>query len=260
MTCSLVITTYNWHNALQLTLQSIAEQSIVPDEIIVADDGSTLETKDMIDNFKLTNSKLNIIHSWQEDKGFRAAKSRNRAIAISKSEYIILTDGDTILNKYFVEDHIKCAKKGYFIQGQRVLLNKHYTQLTLKNGYFNKKPLLNKNAIRSSILSKILSQITTNLKSIKTCNMSFFKKDCIDVNGFNEDFIGWGREDSEFVVRLYNIGIKRINLRFKAILFHLYHQENSRKMLEKNNEILKNSIRLSLKRCNNGIQKYKNQK
>lgn len=232
----------------------------MPNEIIIADDGSTKETKDMIDDFKLTNPKLNIIHSWQEDKGFRAAKSRNKAIMLSKSEYIILIDGDMILNEYFIEDHIKCAKKGHFIQGQRVLLDKYFTRSILKIKYFDKKllpkKLLNKNTIRSEILSKIFLRTTNSLKGIKSCNMSLFRQDCIAINGFNEDFIGWGREDSEFVARLYNYGIKRINLRFKAILFHLYHQENSRKMLTRNDEILKNSIGLSLIKCDNGIQKY----
>ncbi len=260
MTCSLIITTYNWPNALKLTLQSILYQTVMPNEIIIADDGSTKETKDILDNFKLSYPKLNIIHSWQEDKGFRAAKSRNKAIAISKSEYIILIDGDIILNEYFIEDHIKSAESGYFIQGQRVLLDRYLTQNMLKIEHLDKKflprILPNKNIIRSTILSKLFSRKTKSLKGIKSCNISFFRKDCIAVNGFNEDFIGWGREDSEFVVRLYNYGVKRINLRFKAIIYHLYHRENSRKMLEKNDEILKNSIKLSLNKCDNGIQKY----
>ena len=83
--------------------------------------------------------------------------------------------------------------------------------------------------------------------------MAFFRKDCININGFNNEFEGWGREDSEFVVRLLNSGIKRKNLRFSAIQYHLWHNENSRNMLQKNNNILDETINNSLVRCKNGI-------
>jgi predicted glycosyltransferase involved in capsule biosynthesis len=86
--------------------------------------------------------------------------------------------------------------------------------------------------------------------------MGFWKKDVVKVNGFNEDFTGWGREDSEFAARLLNAGIKRKNIRFNAIGYHLYHNENTRKNLNKNDEILQKTISEKMVRCNNGIDKY----
>jgi hypothetical protein len=86
--------------------------------------------------------------------------------------------------------------------------------------------------------------------------MGFFKQDCLDINGFNSDFIGWGREDSEFAVRLINNGISRKNLRFNSIQFHLWHDENTRVSLNKNDLILKSSIENNLIWCKNGIDKY----
>ena len=86
--------------------------------------------------------------------------------------------------------------------------------------------------------------------------MSFFRNDCISVNGFNEDFIGWGREDSEFAVRLINSGILRRNVRFSAIACHLGHCENTRHSLVDNDRILEQSIASKLTRCKNGIDKY----
>ena len=118
MQISLIITTYNRPDALLLVLMSVECQSLVPDEVIIADDGSDEQTKDLISEFN-SQSNLEIIHSFQEDLGFRAAEARNKAISISKSDYIILVDGDMVLHPEFVADHLKNAKFGFFIQGSR---------------------------------------------------------------------------------------------------------------------------------------------
>jgi predicted glycosyltransferase involved in capsule biosynthesis len=86
--------------------------------------------------------------------------------------------------------------------------------------------------------------------------MAFFKQDCIAINGFNNDFEGWGREDSEFIVRLLNSGINRKNLRFNAIQFHLWHNENTRASLKQNNIIFQTAIDENTERCDNGISQY----
>jgi len=260
MKCSLVITTYNWKEALELVILSALNQSVAPDEIIIADDGSRNDTKNLIQKY-IESSSTPILHSWQEDDGFRAAQSRNKAIAKASGDYIVLTDGDMILHRDFIKDHKKFAKKGYFIQGSRVLINKDNSSEVLKNAkinisFFDDGLKNKKNAIHSDILSTLFSNTTDKLKGIKTCNMSFYKSDCMDVNGFNEDFVGWGREDSEFVVRLFNNGLKRQNVRFNAIAFHIWHNENSRKSLKRNDEILEDAIKNSLVFCENGINKY----
>ena len=73
----------------------------------------------------------------------------------------------------------------------------------------------------------------------------------IPFNGY-----GWGREDSEFVVRLLNSGINRKNLRFNAIQFHLWHNENTRALLQQNDILLQNAIDNNAKWCDNGVDKY----
>jgi glycosyltransferase involved in cell wall biosynthesis len=260
MRVSLIVTTYNRPDALLLVLKSIERQSSLPSEIIIADDGSNNDTREVIYNFQ-SSSSLKIIHSWQKDDGFRAAKSRNKAIAKSSSEYIILIDGDTILHSEFVQDHINNAQVSFFIQGKRVLLTKKATnnlleRKNIKLSFLSKGIQNRQNAIYSALLSKLFSKKTILLRGIKTCNMSFFKKDCINVNGFNNNIEGWGREDSEYAARLLNSGIKRKNLRFNAIQFHLWHAENIRGSLRQNDEILNSSIHNNSKWCNNGIEKY----
>ena len=260
MLVSLIITTYNRHDALLLVLQSVERQSTLPLNVIIADDGSNNYTKQVIKNFQVS-SRLKIIHSWQKDKGFRASRSRNKAIALSNSDYIILIDGDMILHPEFVKDHIKNAKIGCFIQGSRVLLTKNATKNAFKRismnfSLFSYGIKNRKNVIHSNFLSNFFLKNKSSLIGIKTCNMSFFKEDCVNINGFNNDFEGWGREDSEFAVRLLNSGIIRHNLRFNAIQFHLWHIENTRLSLIQNDVILNSSINNNSKWCNNGIDKY----
>jgi len=260
MTCALVVTTYNWKEALELVLLSALNQSVSVDEIIIADDGSSEDTKLLIEKIS-KESEIPIIHSWQEDDGFRAAMSRNRAIAKSTCEYIVLIDGDMILHKDFIKEHKSFAKSGYFMQGSRVLLGEKLSKKMLDSkevevSFFEADLKNRKNTLHSDMLAGIFSNESESLKGIKTCNMSFFKSDCYGVNGFNEDFVGWGREDSEFVVRLYNNNIKRQNIRFNAIAYHIWHNENSRKSLEKNDEILENAIKNRVSFCDNGIDKY----
>ena len=260
MRLSLIITTYNWPESLELVLRSIECQTIMPGEVIIADDGSTSETKVLVSRFQ-QDSKLNIIYSWQEDKGFRAAKSRNKAIIKSNADYIVLIDGDTILHPKFIEDHVSNAKSGYFVQGSRVLLTQKMTSRVLDqqkiNFSFFSIGLLNRqNAFYSSYISSLMTRDKNFLGGIKSCNMAFFKEDCINVNGFNNDFEGWGREDSEFAVRLFNNGIRRKSLHFNAIQYHLSHQDNKNTLISRNDEILQNALYKRISWCNNGIDRY----
>jgi glycosyltransferase involved in cell wall biosynthesis len=262
MTCSLIITTYNWKEALELVLLSVFEQSTLPNEIIVADDGSKDDTRQLINILK-EKSPIPLIHSWQEDDGFRAATSRNKAIAKASGEYIIIIDGDIIIHKDFVKDHLSFAKKGYFVQGIRAKLSDKKAEEIFKTKQYKFKPfedgIKNKrNSFKSNILSSIFSKkrIFRKLDMLQTCNMAFFKDDCLKVNGFNEDFIGWGREDGEFGARLFHVGIERRDLRFNAIGYHIHHEGNSRDMLEKNHKIYLSTLNNKLKWCSNGIDKY----
>ncbi|MEZ9130610.1 glycosyltransferase family 2 protein [Vibrio breoganii] len=261
MKTSLIITTYNWKEALQVVLESVKNQTRLPDEVIIADDGSTADTSSMIKT-QQEQFPIPLIHSWQKDNGFRAAESRNKAIAKASGDYIIIIDGDIVLNEYFIEDHILSSKCNYFIQGGRVSLGKQFTTNFLslsKNPSFFSADIKNrKNTIRSNILSNLFSRKINSANSTRSCNMSFWKKDIIKINGFNEDFVGWGREDSEFVHRLLNSGIHRLYLKFSGIGYHLFHKENSRGSLKENDDILNTTINDNLRWCENGLDKHLN--
>jgi glycosyltransferase involved in cell wall biosynthesis len=256
---SLIVTTYNRPTALKKTLESILEQTVPPEEIIIADDGSTDTTRIFIKEFSKT-CFIPIHHIWQSDKGFRAARSRNKAIVKAQYEYLIFIDGDMILHKKFIENHLSEAKQGIFIQGSRVLLSPDQTEKILKSDTKNFNLLFSEsknklNSLYCNILSKLFWSLSSNSHNgIRSCNFSLYKQEIIKVNGFNEDFVGWGREDSELVERLFNTGIKRKNLKFKGIQYHLYHTVGVTKT--ENNQILEKSVSEKLNWCPNGINKY----
>ncbi len=260
MKISLVITTYNWKEALGLSLKSALAQSKKPIEIIVADDGSAGDTAQLIHKIA-GNASVPIIHSWQEDKGFRLAKSRNKAIARASGDYIILIDGDILLEEHFIHDHQRFARVGTFVQGTRVLISEKLSVGILEEqkllGAFCTRGVENKkNCIRSWILASLFSFRSKNVYGVRTCNFAFWRRDALAVNGFNEEFVGWGREDSEFTARLIHRGLVRRNLKFNALAYHLYHSMSDRGQLETNDRILQNTLDQKANWCEKGISQY----
>jgi glycosyltransferase involved in cell wall biosynthesis len=260
MTTSLIVTTYNRPDALAVVLKSALRQKRLPEEIIVADDGSDERTGAVI-RTAAAQSPIPILHAWQPDEGFRAAMARNRAIALASGDYIIMIDGDMVLHPSFILDHLRAAERKTFIQGGRVLLDPNATQKTLESGTPDFSPFSlgignRKNALHAPLLGTLLSRKTQTLRGIKTCNFALFREDILAVNGFDNRFVGWGREDSEFAVRLLNQGILRKNINFSAIAFHLYHEERDRISLPTNEKILQRSIKLNIIKCDDGINRF----
>jgi glycosyltransferase involved in cell wall biosynthesis len=260
MKCSLIICTYNWPEALSFVLESVTTQTELPDEIIVADDGSNESTSKVIELFSKSIS-IPVIHSWQKDLGCRIPHSRNNAIAKSNFEYIIVIDGDTVLHNSFIKDHKRFAKPGIYIQGSRVLLQSEFTKDLFKKNFFRKPSIFfqhakNKlNMFHFPYLTTLMGFLKSkNINRIRGCNFSLFKADILKVNGFNEEITTWGREDSEFVQRLFNSGVYKQHIKFSGIQYHLYHNERSHNST--NNKILDNTINKKLKWCNLGINRY----
>ena len=259
----LIISTYNWPDALNVCLLSVINQSIMPDEIIIADDGSTNETKVLIENFIKEHNLKNMFHIWHIDNGFRLAEIRNKAINFSTSEYIIQIDCDIILHPHFIKDHLNLAKPNYFTTGSRLLLNKKITNKILKSKKYNFNLLRWHgqnflNTIRIPFITNLIkNKYKTSGKNylyVKGCNMSFWKKDLEKVNGYNLDFIGWGKEDSEIALRLLNAGVQKQFIKFGGIQYHLFHPFASREKEEFNNNLLKEAKIKNDTYCINGLK------
>lgn len=259
---SLLISTYNWPQALSVCLESVLLQKVLPCEVIVADDGSSDSTLTVVKEYQ-QKFPVPLIHIWQKDEGFQLAKIRNRAIAMATSDYIVQIDGDLILHPYFIADHIKVARKNLFVSGSRVILG---AQLSAE--------LLSKNSTTVSLLELDVDNRLNSLRIpifrdymshrykkkdklyLRGCNMSFWRNDLLKVNGYNEEFRSWGLEDNEIAVRLINSGINKQSLKFGGIVYHLFHEEQTGEVANKNIELLKASINNNLTRCENGLDKY----
>ncbi len=258
---SVIIPTYNWPEALNLCLQSVLTQSILPDEIIIADDGSTQDTRDLIDNIS-KRSTIPIIHVWQKDDGFRLAQIRNKAIAKSSKDYIIQIDGDVILHKDFVKDHIRFARRGSFVSGSRVIIEKKLAEQLLslqefKISIYTKGTHSKLNGIHLPCLSSLQEKYRQNdILYVRGCNMAFWREDLLKVNGYNEEMTGWGREDNELASRLINLGIEKRIIKFAGIMFHLYHKIRPRTSVDKNDAILRQTIAMKTIWCKKGIDQY----
>ena len=269
LTTSLIITTYNRPDALKLVLDSVLLQIELPDEVIIADDGSRQETIDLVKEYQ-QKFPIPLIHSWQEDFGFRAARSRNLAISCASMDYIIMIDGDIILDKYFVTDHKKVAKRNILVQGGRSLLTSKKSsellicepkELLLKwySKGLDKRIEKRLQSIRIPFFRNLIFKFQKSHwhKGIRTANIACFRDDIIKINGFNNDFVGWGREDSEFAERFFNAGGKRANLKFGGLGYHLWHKEAERDALPENDLLLHKAIKEKLSWCNNGLDKIK---
>jgi glycosyltransferase involved in cell wall biosynthesis len=185
----------------------------------------------MIEQFK-KKFPVPILHVWHEDKGFRLAMSRNKSVAAAKGDYIIEIDGDLILHDKFIEDHLKFAKEGVFLKGGRVNLDERTTKILcesneLKDFTFLSRGLKRRiNSIHCMALSRYLAPVYKKDRVLGLgCNMSFWKKDFININGYDEFFEGWGGEDYDFASRLMNSGIQRLYLKFSGIVYHLWHED-----------------------------------
>lgn len=257
---TLIVTTFNWPAALDLTLKSVARQSLAPDEIIVADDGSGPETAQVVERWK---GRLGapVHHLWQPHEGFRLARSRNRAIAAASGDYLIIVDGDMVLHRHFVADHLSAARPGSFIQGVRLLTETETAQRMLAEGsldlhVFSRGIRRRRHAVRNLALSRLLFWKRTGQSAIRGCNQAYWKSDLLHVNGFNEAFVGWGREDNEIAARLYNVGIRRRNLKFQALAIHLHHPPRQPRGVNPNDAILRQAIERGETWCRQGLDRH----
>lgn len=259
---SLLVTTYNWKEALQRVLESIARQTRLPDEVVVADDGSRPDTADLLAAIA-RRYPVPLRHAWQDDRGFRAGRARNLAIAAASSEYLLLLDGDMVLERHFVADHARAARRGSFVQGSRVLTGPCFRDRMLADPGHLPTPLARgvsrrRNALRSLALSNLwlATKRNTAPRAIKTCNQGWWRDDLVRLNGFDERMEGWGREDVELAWRAHNAGISCRQLRFAGLAYHLHHQERHLDGASPNDRYLAETREQRLTRCGLGLDAH----
>lgn len=245
-TISVVMTTYNRPDALEAVVRACFMQNDKNFEIIIADDGSTANTRTLIERLA-SAAPMPLRHVWQPDNGFRAAMARNRGTLAATGEYIIFLDGDCIPQPDFIARHRALSQPGHLVSGSRILLSERLTRRVLDTGI---------DVIGASFLTRLGWRLRGDMnkllqlllrwpdlgrtskkfswRRIKSCNLGVWRGDLERVNGFDESFTGWGHEDSDLVVRLFHAGVLRKDGAFATEVFHLWHREAQRDLESSN--------------------------
>src|SRR4051812_5299767 len=231
---SVIVSTYNRRDALGACLRSLGGQTTKNFEIVVADDGSGPATREVVHTWK---AKLGIplTHVWQEDRGFRLAEIRNRAIAASTGNYLVFLDGDCIAPSGFLAAHRALAEPGFFVGGNRVLLSRTLTEEILANGLEPEAWRLASWALRrvrgdinrllplfSLSLGPLRKRLAGEWEGVRGGNFAFHRGDLERVDGFEASFTGWGLEDSDIVIRMLRARVRRKDGRFATGVLHLW--------------------------------------
>ena len=256
----LIINTYNQPEYLARVLNAVARQTSPPEEVLVANDGSEPETARAFTDWAAKQS-FRCEHLWQKHEGFRRAHILNRTIARARAEYLVFLDGDTVPHPQFIADHRQLAQRGWFVQGHRALIGESAAR-SFGLGDFGSD---RRRALLRGQISGVkhayrwpdpLRKARHDLRGIRGCNLGIWRDDLVRTNGYNEAFVGWGREDSELAVRLMNSGVRRLDVRGRALCYHLWHPPASRAGLPANDELLEQARRENATRCPQGLDQY----
>jgi len=275
MKISIIVPTFNRPKALKLCLLSLAEQSVLPHEVLIADDGSTSDTRDTVMEMqRLLENLFTIKHVWQEDAGFRKPKILNETVRQSTGTYLIFIDGDCMAHKDFVRAHLDRSDPNAILAGRRVDLGPRLTEKVLHNDkilntvtpelmldLLMQKSNHMKEAflIKNRLLRKYLGRDRTKPPTtVFGCNFSLYRNLFLDINGCDEDFLDGSLEDLDLGIRVTNQGKQIKSVKNLALLFHLWHPLTWAVESDKyqhNLKIIKRRTLNKEKFCKNGIKK-----
>ncbi|MCZ7658454.1 MAG: glycosyltransferase family 2 protein [Xanthobacteraceae bacterium] len=262
---SIIVATYNRPDALDAVLRGLSRQGDRGFEIVVADDGSGPATRQVAESWE-TRAGVPVRHVWHEDRGFRLAEIRNRAIAASRGEVCVFLDGDSIPRPGFVAAHRRLAEPGWFVAGNRVLLSQGLTERVLREGATPELWRLGDwiAARRAGDVNRLGPVLTLPLGPLRRLrarawegarggNLAIRRADLLRVDGFDAEFSGWGLEDSDVIVRLLRSGTRRKDGWFATGVVHLWHPEHDRARLAGNRARLDEVIGADRVRALRGI-------
>lgn len=245
MKATVIVSTYNRPNHLKYSILGFSRQTCKDFEVVIADDGSKPETTELIKELQ-EKMPFSISHVWQEDKGFRKSKILNEAIRAAQADYLIFTDGDCIPKDDFVQVHLDNASEKHYAGGGYVRLDEKYTEALTEEmvlaGEFEKelkrpehwKPLKKKARLHKFYI--LFPFIKKRRPKFLGLNFAVHKKNAYQVNGMDENYEGWGQEDSDFRERLKVSGLKPKSLWIDALNFHQYHYEHPTKKIQPNKD------------------------
>lgn len=270
MQLSVIFSTYNSPEWMLKTLWSLHYQSFQDFEIVIADDGSTQQTREQIEAFEQLSGRK-VKHVWQEDDGFQKTRILNKALVASQADYILFTDGDCVLREDFLQVHINNREHGFFLSGGYFKLPMSTSEMItpehIQSGEAFKLDWLLENGLKkthktmkltaSGTKAKVLNTLTPTKATWNGHNVSGWRADIFAANGFDER-MQYGGEDRELGERLFNAGIKSKQIRYSAICLHLDHARGyvTQEMRDKNKAIREVTKREKVTVTPFGIEKH----
>ena len=259
MKTSLVISTYNQPDALAKTLRGFQRQTRWPEEILFSDDGSGEPTKKLIAEFSRT-AQAPVRHVWHPHEGFRKTIILNRTLAAATGDYLIFTDADCVPHPQFIADHAALAERNFWVQGRRCFVREAFVpafeagQTPVWQWMLTGKITGAAKGVRWPLA---LVRRDMKQRGIIGCNMAFWRDDLVAVNGFDEDYTGWGTgEDSDIGTRLYHLGRARKFVYGRALTFHLNHPAAPRGHHAASLARLAETIATRKIRCEHGLTRH----
>jgi glycosyltransferase involved in cell wall biosynthesis len=256
---SVIVSTYNQPAALGCILAALQRQRLAPTQIIVADDGSSPETAEVINHHQF-NFGSRLLHVWHEDHGFRKTIILNKAIAQASQPYIVFLDGDCVPSRHFIADHAALAEPGYFVQGRRAFIAEASVRDYLAGNV--SLPRLALTGRLSGLFKAIrlpcpIVRKNQGQRGLIGCNLAIWRDDLLAVNGFDEAYEGWGMEDSDLCSRLYHLGRQRKLVHGRALVYHLNHPVASRAQVKTNQARLAQVLATRAVRCEHGLDQHR---
>ncbi len=239
---TVIIATYNQPRELELALVALSRQSLHPLEVIVGDDGSGAETRDLIERYA-GSLPFPLRHAWQKDDGYRKARVINEAVRMAEGDQIIFLDGDSFPHPEWVKDHMKSANDRHILCGRRVKLgpklSPEVTTDDIRSGRFDSafSPLMMRSKLsgdtqRLGLAVRMPRPIARVMhprpRKLMGVNFSLPKSAFAAINGYNEEWEVYGHEDRDLELRLIRAGYPRKALLNRAVVFHLHHPERER--------------------------------
>lgn len=234
---SVVVSTYEWPEALDAVLRGLAGQCDPAFDVVVADDGSTAATGAVVDRWAGTFGNR-LVHAWHEDDGFRLARVRNLGATKTSGDYVVFLDGDCIPRRHFVRAMRRALLPGWFVAGTRVRLSERLTHTVLTEG----RPI--ERWSRASLLARVPRDVVgwrqltprDRRRTWRPGLPDFWpdgneygfctgvaRKDFEAVNGVDMRFVGWGDQDVDLAIRLRRLGLRCGYAGPQSTVIHLWH-------------------------------------
>lgn len=233
---SVVVSTYEWPEALDAVLRGFFDQSDADFELVVADDGSGTPTAEVVAYWRpVFGGRL--AHVRQDDAGYRVARVRDLGAVATHGDCLVFVDGDCIPRRGFVAAIRRAASPGWFLAGKRVQLSPGLSRAALEGRvgvggwsaasfvrhrrhlypWVDLTPRDRRRPWRPGLPDFVPRDNAYGFL------MAVRRSDFEAVNGFDTRFVGWGEEDVDLAVRLERLGLRGGWAGLQSTMLHLSH-------------------------------------